>query len=350
VTYGNIKFAQRLIDEGHEVDFIGIEDIDEEARAAFPKEVRCFGLGAYRVRQGPLAFLRYAIKHRPDAIVASSHLQCLIVALAVRLLDYHPRLILRIHVSTPELLKRQDTFFDRFVLMKALRYVPPSSTIFAAVSEAGSRELQEELGLAPGRVRAILDPVLPLAFRDGAHADHEWLDDPSVRVALFVGRYHEQKDIPTLLEAFAKVARRDCRWRLLMYGKGEEETMIRAKVSALNLNHKVAVQGYVDPLLAYRKADVFVVSSTYEGLCNVIIEAMNEGCRVISTDCPVGPREVLEGGKHGQLVPVGDAAALAEAIIAAPLLKHDARAAKVRAQSFHLNAVWPVFAKLIGIR
>jgi glycosyltransferase involved in cell wall biosynthesis len=171
-----------------------------------------------------------------------------------------------------------------------------------------------------------------------------------VRVALFVGRYHEQKDIPTLLDAFARVARRDDRWRLLMYGKGDQEPIIRARVSALGLDLRVAVRGYVDPLLAYRNADVFVVSSTYEGLCNVIIEAMNEGCRVISTDCPVGPREVLEDGKHGQLVPVGDAEALAEAIMIAPLLQYDASAAKLRAQHFHLNAVWPVFANLIGIK
>lgn len=349
VVYSNIKFARRLIDEGHQVDFVGIEDIADEDRNSFPAGVRCFGLGAYRVRKGPFAFRRYAMEHRPDAIVTSGHLQCLIVAIAVRLLDYRPLLVLKTHISTPELLKRQRTFFDRFVLVKALRYVAPSDARFLAVSQTGAMELRTELGLSADRVQALLDPVLPLSVRDGAPADHKWLDDPSVRVALFVGRYHEQKDVPMLLDAFAIVARQDARWRLLMYGKGEEEAVIRAKVTALGLDERVAVRGYVDPLLAYRKADVFVVSSTYEGLCNVIVEALNEGCRVISTDCPVGPREVLEDGKHGQLVPVGDAAALAEAILNSPFLAYDVNAAKSRAQDFHLNSVWPIFAKLIGI-
>jgi glycosyltransferase involved in cell wall biosynthesis len=349
IVYSNIKFAQRLIDEGHEVDFVGIEDVVEEHRESFPPEVRCFALGAYRVRHGPGAFLRYAAERRPDAIVASSHLQCLIVALAVRMLNYKPRLVLKTHISTSELLKRQQTFFDRFLLMRALRTISPRQASFAAVSEAGARELQKELGVEPRRVHALLDPVLPLAVRDGAPADHPWLEDPTVKVALFVGRYHEQKDIPTLLSAFTLVVGRDPSFRLLMYGKGDEETAIRAKVAALDLGNEVAICGYVDPLLAYRKADVFVVSSTYEGLCNVIIEAMSEGCRVVSTDCPVGPREVLEDGKHGQLVPVGDPNALAGAILRSPFIPYDHEAAKRRAQDFHLDAVWPVFADLIGI-
>lgn len=349
ILYSNIKFAQRLIDEGHEVDFVGIEDVADKDRLAFPPEVRCFALAAHRVRQGPFAFRRYALKRRPDTIIASSHLQCLIVALAVRMLDYRPRLVLKAHISTPELLKRQQSFFDRFLLMPALRLVAPQRTMFAAVSEAGARELQTSLGLKSDSVQALWDPVLPLAVRDGVPADHPWLDDPAVKVALFVGRYHEQKDIPTLLNAFSRVAARDPTYRLLMYGKGEEELAVRARVEELGLENRVAICGYADPLSAYRKANVFVVSSSYEGLCNVIIEALAEGCRVVSTDCPVGPREVLEDGKHGQLVPVGDAQAMADAILRAASLPHDPDAAIRRAQDFHIDRIWPRFAKLAGL-
>lgn len=351
ILYSNIKFAQRLIDEGHEVDFVGIEDVVDEHRAAFPQEVQCFALGAYRVRQGPAAFRRYAMERRPDAIVVSGHLQSLIVAAAARFLDYRPRLLLKTHVSTRAILGSQRTFFDRHLLKHALRIVAPPFAQFLAVSEAGRRELAEEVRVPLSRTTTLYDPVFPTGVREAPVADHPWLDheDGCDFLVLFVGRYAFEKDLPLLIEAFATVAKARPGARLLMYGRGECEQQARDAVAAHGLADKVAVRGYVDPLLAYRKADVFVVSSTYEGLCNVIIEAMNEGCRVVSTDCPVGPREVLEDGRHGQLVPVGDAGALAEAILRSPELPYDADAAKRRAQDFHLDAVWPVFADLIGL-
>jgi glycosyltransferase involved in cell wall biosynthesis len=349
IIYSNIKFARRLLALGHEVDFVGIEEVVEEDKQYIPRETQCFSLNVKRVRSGPLAFFKYAASRRPDAIFVSGHLTCLVCAVAVKLLPYKPSFVAKVHVSTKSLLSKQKTFFDRNLLVLMLRAVAPRQTRFVAVSSDGSREFERSLLLKRNSVTTLYDPVFPKLQSEAPPAEHEWLTRKPGLLALFVGRYEMEKDIPTLLKAMVIARKANPEIRLLMFGRGEGEQDVREMVSKLALDDCVSVNGYVDPENAYRNADVLVVSSIYEGLCNVIIEALAEGCRVVSTDCPVGPREVLEDGRHGQLVPVGDAEALAEAILRAPSLPFNKEAAARRAMDFHLDSVWPTFAELAGL-
>jgi glycosyltransferase involved in cell wall biosynthesis len=104
--------------------------------------------------------------------------------------------------------------------------------------------------------------------------------------------------------------------RLLILGEGELHADLWRLVQALGLTDAVAMPGYEPNPFAYmRRARVFVLSSRYEGLPNALIQAMACGCPVVSTDCPSGPREILDGGRYGALVPVGDVDALADAIV-----------------------------------
>jgi glycosyltransferase involved in cell wall biosynthesis len=133
---------------------------------------------------------------------------------------------------------------------------------------------------------------------------------------LGAGKLKPQKDFPTLLKAFARV-RRERPARLIILGTGSEEAELRVLASALGVSDSVDFPGYVhNPFAFYRRASVFVLSSVWEGLPTVLIEAMACGCPVVSTDCPSGPREILDGGRFGSLVPVGAADAMADAILA----------------------------------
>jgi glycosyltransferase involved in cell wall biosynthesis len=160
-------------------------------------------------------------------------------------------------------------------------------------------------------------------------------------VVLGAGRLHPQKDFPTLLRAFARVrAQRPARLVVLGSGKrAARRAALLALAGRLGVGADVDLPGFAENPYAYMaRAAVFALSSAWEGLPTALIEAMACGCPVVSTDCPSGPAEILEGGRYGELVPVGDDAALAAALLRA-LDAPPARAAlRARAAQFSLEA------------
>jgi glycosyltransferase involved in cell wall biosynthesis len=166
-------------------------------------------------------------------------------------------------------------------------------------------------------VEVVYNPVITPALMALAQEvpDHPWLAPGQPPVILGVGRLTRQKDFSTLIRAFAEVRRRRVA-RLLILGEGEERTRLQALAAELGLGDDVALPGFRDNAMAYMAASrVFVLSSAWEGLPTVLIEALAAGARVVSTDCPSGPREILQEGRLGTLVPVGDPAALAGAML-----------------------------------
>lgn len=149
-------------------------------------------------------------------------------------------------------------------------------------------------------------------------SNHAWLSDKTIPVLLFVGRISLQKDIPTLLKAFARV-RAQRQVRMIIAGPAVELKATKAVYNLCKsplLNQDVDIIGVVEnsySLMA--RADVFVLSSIFEGLPTVLIEALACGCPIVSTDCRYGPDEIIEGGRYGKLVPVSDDKKMADAII-----------------------------------
>ena len=201
-----------------------------------------------------------------------------------------------------------------------------------AVSNGVRDDLQAVAGLAAPPI-VIRNPVLPPDFAAETERapNHPWLLDASIEVVLSVCRLGVEKDLPTLLRAFAEVHRHRPATRLLMAGEGPERGALEALAGELGLAGVVQLPGRTDqPLRWMRHAAVFVLASRFEGFGNVLVEALACGTPVVATDCPVGPREVLEGGRWGTLVPVGDAGAMAAAItrtLGARALPDGARAA-----------------------
>jgi glycosyltransferase involved in cell wall biosynthesis len=159
-------------------------------------------------------------------------------------------------------------------------------------------------------------------------------------VFLAAGRLAPQKDFLTLIKAFA-IFRQKHIARLMILGEGTERQHLEAEVSLLNIENDVSLLGFTNNPYAYMsKASAFILSSQFEALPTVLIEALACGCQVISTDCPYGPNEILMNGKYGQLIPVGDAQELANAmekVISNPI---DPNLLKFRAHDFNAeNAV-----------
>jgi glycosyltransferase involved in cell wall biosynthesis len=192
----------------------------------------------------------------------------------------------------------------------------------------------------PERVVTIFEPVLDetLVEKSKAPLAHPWLNAGEPPVLLGVGHLRMQKDFPTLIRAFA-LARKKRRMRLVLLGEGSQRPRLQSVIASLDVADDVYLAGYTDnPFSWMARSSLFVLSSAWEGLPAVLIEAMACGCPVVSTDCPSGPWEILEGGKYGRLVPCRDPHSLAEAIIASLDAPVSRQALVDRAQVFSAKA------------
>jgi len=185
-----------------------------------------------------------------------------------------------------------------------------------AVSDGVAEDMCRVSGLARKRVKTIYNPI---DFKSLAAMAKEPLDDPwfapgEPPVILAIGRMETQKNFTNLLRAFAEL-RRKLPARLLILGEGSERERLTALVAELGLGGDILMPGFVANPAAYMaKSAVFAMSSSWEGMPVALIEALTLGVPVVSTDCPSGPAEILADGAYGDLVPMNDSAALAEAI------------------------------------
>jgi glycosyltransferase involved in cell wall biosynthesis len=223
-----------------------------------------------------------------------------------------------------------------------VRRLYPTAERVIAVSEGVADGLARQTAVDRSDVSVLHNPIDVETVRERARDPVEapWVEDDDAAVVLFVGRLADQKDLETWLGAFARIRERRPAVRGVVAGQGPQRASVRTLVDDLGLGDAVAVPGYVDnPYRYMAKADLFMLSSRYEGLPTVLIEAMACGCPVVATDCPSGPREILADGRHGGLAPVGDAAGLAEAAVATLDDPPAARRLRVRAEEFAPAAV-----------
>ena len=192
--------------------------------------------------------------------------------------------------------------------------------------------------LNPDHIYTIYNPVITPELKDLAmEYACDWLTPGSSPVILAVGKLKPAKDFPTLLRAFARV-RKVINARLIILGEGEQRAKLLNQANELDISDYVYLPGFVkNPFSYMAKATVFVLSSAWEGLPTVLIEALACGCPVVSTDCPSGPAEILEDGRFGTLVPVGDDAILAEGIIDCIKNPPDKNILMARGQEFSLE-------------
>src|SRR5690606_12307266 len=166
-------------------------------------------------------------------------------------------------------------------------------------------ELSKVLDLPRNRIRVVYNPVFTEMLLQKAKEpiDHPWLQPGQPPVILGVGRLAWEKDFPTLIKAFAKVkAQMNC--RLIILGEGNLRKELEFLIESLGLEESVQLPGFVEnPFAWMSRASLFVLSSVSEGLPNALIQAMACGTPVVSTNCPSGPNEIMEGGKWGALVP-----------------------------------------------
>ncbi len=218
-----------------------------------------------------------------------------------------------------------------------------------AISIGVADDLARLTGLDRRRIIVIYNPVIDenFAVHAAEPAPHPWLSDDGPTVILAVGRLHPDKDYPTLLAGFARLrAARPA--RLLILGEGPQRAELETLALHLGVAADVALPGFCDnPLPAMRQAAVFALTSRAEGFGNVLVEALACGCPVVSTDCPSGPREILDGGRYGRLVPVNDAESLATVLAASLDETPNRNALRARGAQFSVARAADAYLELL---
>ncbi len=327
--------ASGMAARGHEVLF-AVDFEAEENRPYLSPDVRLFVLGRNHAR-AVTGLARLLRREKPDVTLSALSISNLKHVLAALLTGRLGRAILSYHgywVSEPQFLSRVSYALTPFLTWLAARTV--------CVSAGLKTYLIFHFASVPGRTVMIYNPVLTGPLPPASTA-RELLSRPPVLLAS--GRMVSYKNLPLLIRAFARMNRTDA--ELLILGDGPERPAIEAEINRQHVADRVKLLGYIaEPWEIYAHARCFVLSSDSEAFGLVVVEALANGLSVVSTNCD-GPREILDRGRYGWLVPAGDEKALAVALDAALDDPSDPRPRIERAKSFSLDKALAAYEALI---
>jgi len=285
----------------------------EQARAS---GVRIVDLGCSRIISSLPAVVRYLRKTRPVAVLSALDTTNLVMLWAARIARTNTRVIVSEHCNFSHALAGAVTARSRLLPVLVSRFYPWADEI-VSVSAGVADDLAQSTAVPRESMTVIVNPVITPEVERAAQAEpeHPWLaEGENVPVVLGIGRLTYQKNFQLLINAFSKLAS-DTPARLVILGEGEDRDDLEQQVESLGLTNWVDLPGFVqNPYAFMRKASLFALSSRYEGLPTVLIEALFCGAPVVSTDCPSGPREILLDGNIGALVPCENIDALAAAM------------------------------------
>ncbi|BCX88767.1 N-acetylgalactosamine-N,N'-diacetylbacillosaminyl-diphospho-undecaprenol 4-alpha-N-acetylgalactosaminyltransferase [Methylomarinovum tepidoasis] len=256
------------------------------------------------------ALAEYLRRHRPDLLLSAANHAHMSAVRGRRLSATGIPLVLR--VSNHLTASHQQT--GQLARLQTARALYGEADAAIAVCHDIAADLRRHVPALRERVFVATNPTLTPEIETLAHqpVDHPWADDESRPLIVAAGRLSPQKDFPTLIRALARLRQPA---RLVVLGEGRQRPQLERLIRTLALTDRVALPGFTsNPYAWMARADLFVLSSRWEGFPGVLVEAMACGCPVVSTDCPSGPRELLENGRLAPLVPVGDDQALAGAM------------------------------------
>jgi glycosyltransferase involved in cell wall biosynthesis len=325
-----------------------------------PEGLRVFELDGGPAGAGRLSWLgsiRYTAaaarlirREKPDAVLSFGSLFNGVVAVAAAGARFRGPVLLieAIHESTEI---DRHAAVARWARRVWLRTTYPLASAVVAVSDGVAADLRARFGIGR-RLHVVHNGIDLEAVRAGGRqpVDHPWLrGGRPERLLVACGRLVPQKGFRCLIAAMRELPE-DV--RLILIGDGEEREALERMVRQWALEARVELLGYDrNPYRYIARADLFVMPSLWDGFSMVLAEAMALGTPVVASDCPSGPREILEGGLHGRLVPPGDPGALAGGIRG--LLEDDARrrrlgaAGRARAETFSAHRAIEAYTHIL---
>ena len=353
------RLSRGLLDRGWDVSIIS-EKPSKESISYFDERVKLLSLGSSFINQNSniifsifknilyyFKIKKYIKKYSPDVLLAVKNIPVSIFLKII--LKNKFKLIIREAVNPKYSSITQRSLLSRIFVNNLKKLLYPKADNIIAISEGVKQSLVKNFNLDSSKIQTIYNPsadekILSLAKED---IDRDLISNRPLIVS--IGRLTKQKDHITLLKAFNKIhSNIDC--NLYIIGEGSERRNLEKFIKNNNIDNKVKLLGYQsNPWKFLSKSNLFVLPSIWEGFGNVIVESMLIGIPVISSDCPSGPREILNNGKSGKLFQVGDYNHLAnimEEIISSDnseLINY----AKLRSKDFTIEKITQEYQKVL---
>ena len=259
--------------------------------------------------------VRWFRQQKPTAMLVAKDRAGRAALTARFLAGSHTRIVIRLGTNLSTALANRSPL-HRWLRVTPMRLIYPAVDAVVAVSEGVRQDTLAITRLPPAKVHVVRNPVITTDLFDQAKLDvqHQWLLDKTAPVIMAAGRLAHQKGFDILVRAFAELIRtRDA--RLIILGEGAYRGRLDKLASELGVLDRVDLPGFQSHIYAWlAKADLFVLSSRWEGSPNVLTEALALGVASVATRCPSGPDEILQDGRFGELVAVDDVTGLAAAM------------------------------------
>ena len=317
-------------------------------RDVIPDGVEVFDLLSRRTATSLLKVVAYIRRERPVAVLSTLIHANVIALVAKALLLGRIRVVTRIaNTYSAELASGR---FKHRLALRLFRLLMPLADAVVCVSKGVADDFKRVAPGSSGKIATVYNPVPAQEIEEMSRESprHPWFAAQEPPVILAVGRLTAVKDHTTLLRAFADLAQVRSA-RLVILGEGPERESLLRLASQLGVSEHVGLPGFkVNPFAYMSRASVFVLSSRHEGFPNVLVQAMACRTPVVSTDCPSGPLEILENGRWGQLVPIGDWQAMSYAIARALDGPSSIEVLATRASQFSVTASVDRYLEILG--
>jgi glycosyltransferase involved in cell wall biosynthesis len=318
-----VNLANEFSKRGFNVDLV-LAQKEGQYLSDVSEKVNVVDLKSKRVLFSLLPLIKYLKKEKPKVVISSME-HCNIIAILASKLSFSKTKTVARVANTLSLSLKGTKWHKRWIRKYGAMFFYRFADKIVLNSKGSADDLVKTLKIDLKRINIINNPLAINDIKEKAKErnSHKWIKEKKLPIVLAVGRLNKQKDFPTLIKAFSELKREA---KLIILGEGEERISLEKLIKELNLEDSVDMPGFVRNPYAYMSnANVYVLSSKWEGSPNTMIEAMACGVPVVSTDCPSGPSEILDpvksindhgtrDGKYGELVPVGDAKKLAEKI------------------------------------
>ena len=334
-----LNLSRAFAAKGYAVDLVVLKrkgafaDVDMQG-------IRIVDLASPRALVALPALIRYIQRERPATLISALPHMNILALMARSMAGTSTKIVITEHNPFSSDFAGVNPL-KRMVLVACIRILYPRADATIGVSKGVVNDIARVANIRVENMRVIYNPIVTPEIKElaCAQANHPWLDEKQGPIVLAAGRLTKQKDFPTLVKAFARL-REATNARLIILGEGEERDALERLVTDLGIQESVSLPGFVEnPYAFMARADVFVLSSLWEGFGNVLVEAMACRTPVVATGCPGGVVEVLAEGEYGTLVAPGDASAMARGIEEALSNPGDLDGLVTRANEFSVERI-----------
>ena len=265
-----------------------------------------------------MRLINYFNESKPEIVHTANYMIANIVLIAKVFSSHKPKVIIGAESNFDAVCKASKNFIDEFILRSLSKSLYHRSDRIISVSKGVKNALLKELQLEESKINVIYNGVLTEKHSKefSELPDHHWYDNNEICLVCSIGRLSPEKGIYELVLAFRKALMINNSLRLLIIGNGSEKNRINKLIRDSKIEKYIEIIEFRDNYYSYLdNCDIYVLNSFYEGMSNILAEAVTTNTKIISTNCNYGPNEILHGISESKLIDVNNEGQLVDAII-----------------------------------